>query len=146
MSRLHFNRKPMPILADHRPMYKIAIIVSVLFLSSRGKKSSLVRLHLFNWALKDPKRSSILLESASKNRIFFGVWGIDPTLNHSLQYSVAERLISREGLSYKLTEKGEGFAKKITEDLLPEGVYRLLKDLGLSISEKMVDSALKEWG
>ena len=70
MSKLTFHRKPMPLMAEHRPIYKITQLLLVLYLSSRGKKSSLIRLHLFSWVLKDEIRKKMLLESANQNQIY----------------------------------------------------------------------------
>ena len=40
MVRLKFHRKDMPIMVEHRPIYKITQILLILYLASRGKKSS----------------------------------------------------------------------------------------------------------
>lgn len=145
MSKLTFHRKPMPILADYRPLYKITQVLLILFLCSRGKKSSLIRLHLISWAIKDSKRKSILLESANRNKVQFGVWGVDPSVNFSLQYSLAERLIEMSGASYKLTQKGINFISKVGENDVLEGDFNYLKSLGRRITEGMVQSIVEEW-
>lgn len=145
MSTLTFNRKPMPILAEHRPIFKITQILLILYLTSRGKKSSLIRLHLISWVLKEPRRQSILLESANNDSILFGVWGIDPAVNYSLQYAQAEGLIEKVSLSFKLTTKGTTFISKITEDDAFRSDFNFLKSLGLRITESMVQKIVKEW-
>jgi hypothetical protein len=77
MSKLYFDRKAMPVIPEYRPMYKICQILLILKLSSSGKKSSLIRFHLFNWALKDEKRKQMLINSSVNKELPFGVWGID---------------------------------------------------------------------
>ncbi|OQK15443.1 hypothetical protein AU255_18415 [Methyloprofundus sedimenti] len=145
MNKITFHRKPMPILADYRPLYKITQVLLILFLCSRGKKSSLIRIHLISWAIKDSRRKSILLESAKKNKVHFGVWGIDPAVNFALQYSLGEKLVEMSGVSYKLTDKGVNYIKKIGEDDILEGEYSFLKSIGCRITEGMVQSIVEEW-
>lgn len=95
MSILHFERKAMPVIPEHRPMYKICQILLILNISSTGGKSSLIRLHLFNWALKDKSRLKMLVSSSQSGAISFGVWGIDPVLNMALNFGAAEGLIKK---------------------------------------------------
>lgn len=145
MSTLSFERKPMPVFAEHRPMFKIAQILLILYLSSRGKKSSLIKLHLFSWTLKDEERKSKLLLSAEKNKVLFDVWGVDPAVNISLQYALAEGLINRDGPSYKLAEKGTTFIKEaINRGSLAEDVS-FLNQVKTKITETMVGSIVEGW-
>lgn len=145
MNKLTFNRKPMPLLAEHRPIFKITQILLILYLSSRGKKSSLIRLHLFSWSLKDEKRKNTLLESADNNKVLFDVWGVDPAVNISLQFAVAEGLIERVNVSYKLSNRGEEFTKRVIKKITLETDYLFLKTLGTKISEGMVQAIVGEW-
>ncbi|MBO2645901.1 hypothetical protein I6M45_12370 [Shewanella algae] len=145
MSKLTFHRKPMPLMAEHRPIYKITQLLLVLYLSSRGKKSSLIRLHLFSWVLKDEIRKKMLLESANQNQILFGVWGVDPAVNISLQYAEAERLISKSGLSYKLTQDGAKYVSEIDSEMAFKDDYFFLQSIGSKITEGMVENIIREW-
>lgn len=145
MSKLTFHRKPMPLMAEHRPIYKITQLLLVLYLSSRGKKSSLIRLHLFSWILKDEIRKKMLLESANQNQILFGVWGVDPAVNISLQYAEAEGLISKSGLSYKLTQDGAKYVSEIDSEMAFKDDYFFLQSIGSKITEGMVENIIREW-
>ncbi|QNH99349.1 hypothetical protein [Shewanella algae] len=145
MSKLTFHRKPMPLMAEHRPIYKITQLLLVLYLSSRGKKSSLIRLHLFSWVLKDEIRKKMLLESANQNQILFGVWGVDPAVNVSLQYAEAEGLISKSGLSYKLTQDGAKYVSEIDSEMAFKDDYFFLQSIGSKITEGMVENIIREW-
>ena len=145
MSKLTFHRKPMPLMAEHRPIYKITQLLLVLYLSSRGNKSSLIRLHLFSWVLKDERRKKMLFESATKNQILFGVWGVDPAVNVSLQYAEAEGLISKSGLSYQLTQDGVKYVSKIDSEMAFKDDYIFLQTLGSKITEGMVENIIREW-
>ena len=145
MSKITFHRKPMPLMAEHRPIYKITQILLVLHLASRGNKSSLIRLHLFSWVLKDERRKTILMESVRNNKILFGVWGVDPAVNISLQYAEAEGLIEKAGLSYKLTERGVKYASRINDDMALKDDYIFLRSLGSKVTEGMVKNIVGEW-
>jgi hypothetical protein len=145
MSKVTFHRKPMPLMAEHRPIYKITQILLVLHLASRGKKSSLIRLHLFSWVLKDERRKEILTESVKYDKILFGVWGVDPAVNISLQYAEAEELIEKAGLSYRLTQRGAEYASKIDAGMAFRDDYLFLQSLGLKITEGMVQNIVGEW-
>jgi len=135
----------MPILAEYRPMYKITQVLLILYLSSRGSKSSLIRLHLISWSMKDERRKTILLESANKQKVHFGVWGVDPSVNFALQYSVAEGLVEMDKTSYKLTSKGIEFIRNIKSNDVLDGDYNFLSSLGNRITENMVKSIIEEW-
>jgi len=135
----------MPLMAEHRPIYKITQLLLVLYLSSRGKKSSLIRLHLFSWVLKDEIRKKMLLESANQNQVLFGVWGVDPAVNISLQYAEAEGLISKSGLSYKLTQDGAKYVSEIDSEMAFKDDYFFLQSIGSKITEGMVENIIREW-
>ena len=135
----------MPILADYRPLYKITQVLLILHLCSRGKKSTLIRLHLISWAMKDVKRRSTLLQSANKNKVQFGIWGVDPSINFALQYSLAEGLIEMSGVSYRLSGAGTTFISKIKASDILEGDFDYLKSIGCRITEKMVLDIVAEW-
>ena len=145
MSKLHFDRKVMPVIPEHRPMYKICQILLVLKLCSIGRKSTLIRLHLFNWALKDEIRIRILISSAETKELSFGVWGIDPTLNMALNYATAEGLIKKVNTGYELVEKGSEFLSKFKIIELFEDESKTLKKIGKKITEKMIKDVAQRW-
>ena len=117
IKHLSFNKKPIPIPADYRPMYKIALIVLILKLCCRAEKGSLVKLHLFCWALQSEGNMVRLRDyTASHYKNDFIVWTVEPALNRALQYAVADNICELIGGDYKLTEKGEKFYAMIQKD------------------------------
>lgn len=145
MSKLHFKRKAMPVFPEHRPLYKICQIMLILELCSAGNKSSLIRLHLFNWALKDSKRMEKLILSAQSKVISFGVWGMDPALNMALNFSVAEGLINKTLTGFQLSGKGKDFIRQgDIENLFTEDCQSL-KLIGKKITETMVKDVANRW-
>lgn len=145
MAKLTFNRRPMPIFAEYRPLYKISIILMILYFSSRGKKSSLIRLQLFNWAIKNEKRKSLLLVSVTKGSLHTEVWGMDPTLNISLQFALAEKLIDRSGTTYSLTNKGKQFLDKVIDENCLKVELEFFKKIGAGLTESMINDGISRW-
>ena len=145
MSILHFERKAMPVIPEHRPMYKICQVLLTLNISSTGGKSSLIRLHLFNWALKDKTREKMLISSSKSGVISFGVWGIDPVLNMAINFGVAEDLISTVSTGFQITKSGKDFLTNGNIQALFKDDAETLTLIGKSITEKMVKDVARRW-
>jgi hypothetical protein len=145
MSKLHFKRKAMPVIPEHRPMYKISQILLILNICSIGSKSSLIRLHLFNWALKDEQRIRTIVKSAEDKKLTFGVWGIDPALNMALNYATADGLINRTSSGYVMTERGNKFISKSKLIELFNEEVKTLSSIGKKITETMVKDVAQRW-
>lgn len=145
MSRITFKRKPMPIYAGFRPLFKICQILLILDLASRAKSSSLIRLHLFVWILKDDQRKEMLLNIVKEKLEIPIVWGIEPSVNFALQFAIAEGFIIKSGVSYKLSPIGMHFLKNSNAYDLFSDETIFLNKIGLKITEKMVDTATNLW-
>lgn len=144
--KMKFIQRPAPVFVEHRPIYKIGQILLILYLSSRGFKSSLTRLQLFNWLIKENVRKDKVILSIKKNKLDVYAWGFDPALTIALRYAIAEKLIDEDVDTFKLTDKGVDYCMKIIEDeTLFEQEKIFLKAVKKSITEKMVDSAAKGW-
>jgi hypothetical protein len=117
----------------------------VLLLSSRGGKSSFLRLHLFNWALKDDKRKSLLLKSSKDKKLDLNIWGFDPSLNIAVQFSLAEKLVERDGSSIIMTSLGKEYTKRLFETKIMNDEASFLVSLGKEITESMVSKASESW-
>lgn len=143
---LKFNRQPAPVLAEHRPMFKIGQLLLVLSVSSRSGRSKLPRLHLFNWALKFPERTAAL-ESAAKEKVLrVSAWGFDPVLAIAIRYAISEGLVRESHAGYEITELGESIAKEILSDANLLGTEKAaLRLIGKGITEGMVEAVAKGW-
>lgn len=143
---LRFERRPSPVLVEHRPLYKITQLLLVLQISSRGGKSTLTRLHLFNWALKRNDRIQKLVEAAEAKVLHMTAWGFDPALAIAIRFAVAENLASPTSNGYQLSEKGKAYISEVFKDqdaFLNE--RKLLTQLGKEITEAMVEKVAKGW-
>ena len=144
--KMKFIQRPAPVFVAHRPIYKIGQILLILYLSSRWFKSSLTRLQLFNWLIKERVRKDKVILSIKNNKLDVYAWGFDPALTIALRYAIAEKLIDEDVDSFKLTNKGVEYCMRILEDeTLFEEEKTFLQVVKKSITEKIVDSATKGW-
>lgn len=146
-SHITFTRRPIPLYPSYRPMYKVSLILLVLYLNGYGGKASLLKLHLFSWALKSKKNLEFLQDYAiggiKENINFFG---IELNLNRALNLAVANKLINFAEGNYCLMEAGKKFAEYIvkTEDLFVSE-KQILKTIGKNIPEKKINELIKYW-
>lgn len=144
--RLRFIRRPSPVLVEHRPLYKITQLLLVLQMSSRGGKSTLSRLHLFNWALKSTDRIQRLVDAAKAKVLNMTAWGFDPALAIAIRFAVAENLVEASSTGYQLTEKGRAFIAEVLKDTDAFAAERkLLMQVGKGITEGMVEKVARGW-
>ncbi|MCT4579801.1 MAG: hypothetical protein N4A35_00160 [Flavobacteriales bacterium] len=146
--KITFLKKPISIPPEYRPSYSIALIVLILKTCCQGSKSSLLKLHLINWALKSTEnkeslRKFILSSYTETSK----TWGIEPSLNRALNYSVHEGICAIINGKYELQEKGEKFYEKIIADTeYLEEEIKFLNFLGKrKITDNRIDSIYKKW-
>ena len=149
IKKLSFSQRPIPIPADYRPMYKIALIVLILRLCCRAETSTLLKLHLFSWALSSENNLTKLREYITRNfQTDFSVWGIEPALNRALQLAIAENIVEVvNGKNYKLTEKGFRFYEMIKADsFLFDREKAFLSFVGKSkITDSRINAMSNQW-
>jgi uncharacterized membrane protein len=148
-TNITFHKRPIPVLPEYRPVYKIAQIVVGLKKSCKKSKASLLLLHLFSWALKSNENQNLILEYIkAPSKTLLEVWNFEPSLNRALHFAQAENLIEiilPQG-HYSLTERGHKFA-----DLLIENNFVLLQEktffelIKYSITETLVQDISKKW-
>lgn len=145
-TKLKFQRRPAPVIAEYRPMYKIVQILLILHIASRAGRSKLLRLHLFNWALKAADRTKQLIDAASQRKLRVAAWGFDPALAIAVRYAIADELIRETQTGYEITDNGTEFAKAICKlsDLFAAD-KKALERIGKGITEIMVEEIAKGW-
>lgn len=144
--RLRFVRRPSPVLVEHRPLYKITQLLLVLQLSSRGGRTTLARLHLFNWALKRTDRIQKLVDAAKARVLFMTAWGFDPALAIAIRFAIAEELVQQTSTGYQIADKGKAFILEVLKDSDVFAMERsLLTQVGKDITEAMVDKVARGW-
>lgn len=127
-------------------MYKIGQILLILTIASRGNKSSLPRLQLFNWALKSAERQAQLVKAVESKELQVPAWGFDPALAIAVRIAIAEGLVAETSTGYEIAEAGEIFVKQILKDADLFGPERsFLSSLGKGLTEGMVEATASSW-
>lgn len=110
-----FQKRPMGIPADLRVDWRIGTIVLILYLSCRGSKATLTKLHIMNWAIRNNQGRELFLKLCSGD---IGPESIivrfEPWLNRAVDIALAEKIIQRiDGDRIELTVSGIMMAKEI---------------------------------
>ncbi|AIZ40347.1 hypothetical protein [Cellulophaga baltica] len=144
---ISFNERKTPLYPSYRPMYKVSQILLILYYNGYAGKASLLKLHLFSWALKSYENMNTLKEFVTSNyeqELHF--FGIESTLNRALNLAYAEKLIDFDNGSYKLLEKGKTFAEEMIEDeTLFTNEKQILSLIGKKIPEKIINNLINHW-
>ncbi|MCU6711480.1 hypothetical protein M6D81_22545 [Paenibacillus sp. J5C_2022] len=145
--KIIFTRRKIPVSPEYRPVTKVAQIVLILFMASRGKSANLLKFQLLNWAFKLSERGEILLELIQDPLITPPFISMDPSVNRALQFAVADKLItfSHTTGKFTLSSKGEEFAKAIMKEAdVLTSEKKLLKKVRLNITDKVISILFKE--
>lgn len=147
LHHLTFTDRPISLYPSYRPMYKISLILMILHYNGYGGKSSLLKLHLFSWALKSDKNLEALKEFVASNFTRdINFFGIELTLNRALNLAYAQKLISVEKGNYFLLDKGNEFVNVIIEDKELFFVEKqVLSFIGKKITEKKITQLTNHW-
>lgn len=136
-----FRRRTESIPADMRPVWRIALILLVLQLSSRGGKSSFGRLQLFNWALLHQEGKSALLDVLAGNNSPTAVMvRIEPSLNRAVDFASAAGLVKIvNGDRVEITSVGQSEVRRIIDakDLFLAEIA-FLNSVGRAVTETLV--------
>jgi hypothetical protein len=136
-----FSSRPEGIPGDLRPLWRVGTILLILLLASRGGKSSLVRLHVLNWAIRTPESQQALRDVIAGQTIPGAVLvRIEPSLSRALDLACGEGLLHRlESGSIELTDQGKLAAEGIlAENSVFSQEKRFLKEIGKSLTETLV--------
>ena len=144
IKEIRFSKKRIPISPELRPIYRISLIMLILYLSSTQQKASLLKLQLFNWALKNESRYDRLLQL--KKTKDFPIVRFDPFLNRALNYGVAMGFLSFNNNTgkFSLTEKGIKFVLKIISEDIFEEEKKFLSSIKKSLSDNYILTLFKE--
>lgn len=140
---LTFNKRPISISPEYRPMYRVAQIVMILKVASTKNTASLLKLHFFSWAMRSKKNMEEALQLVSTNPSTYNfpkLWSVEPSLNRALTYVVAEGLVNIEKGKYHLNNKGELLFKSIEKD---DNLFMDEKQFLNTVKKKISDSRLQ---
>lgn len=144
-----FQKRPTPLTPQLRVIWGLSILVLILDIGSRGKSSSVTRLHLLNWAIRSDEnrqRMSKLLENRSSPVADFIQY--DPAFTRAIEYAIAEGLVEmKNNVTNKpinLIVKGKKLANEIisTENCLEEE-KSFLRQKGNLVTETLAKSLFR---
>lgn len=135
-----FKRRPIPIVPELRPDWKMVALLLILHRSSIGGKSSLKRLHILNWAVRSTKHREQFESVRDHTSPLFGFqFRFEPALARAIDLSVGEGFVEWVGGDrLRITAKGRRWVEAIEED---ESLFHderdFLKRLGKRITESI---------
>ena len=145
---LVFRSRPESIPGDLRPVWRICVILLILELASRGKKSSISKLHVLNWAIRSKENQKVLRQiingEMSPDSISVRV---EPSLDRAVSLAYGEELVEFVGgKNIRLTWQGESAVKKIIglEDVFLEEKSFLLEIGKSKLTETVVTEFFTE--
>jgi hypothetical protein len=112
-----FKRRPLDLPGDLRPNWRVPVLVLMLRFCCRGGKSSLFKLHLLNWAIREKESQAALILSLSGSPDYSDIRiQVEPSFIRAIQFAVGEGLAERlENNRIRLAEKGRQLASDIAE-------------------------------
>ena len=137
-----FGSRPESLPGDLRPMWRIAAVLLILGIASRGKKSSFGRLHVLNWAIRTEETraalKSLIRGGATPETV---VVRIEPSLNRAVDLASAEGFLQRvSGDRVQLTGLGSKRVEALLKSRALEVERLFLKEIGTSLTEARVKS------
>ena len=114
---MSFNKRPEPIPASLRPIYRVTLILLILKLNCSKGTASLLKIYFFNWVLKSKSLQDYFFEASKKRNCFtLGLIHLDPMINLALRIAIAENLVTiNQNAKYSLTNKGTNYLDGIFE-------------------------------
>ncbi|HEY0015933.1 MAG TPA: hypothetical protein VGC13_06425 [Longimicrobium sp.] len=136
-----FSERPAPVLPRHRIAWGLSLVILILVLCSRGRRASLQKLHVLNWAVRNEENRKtfrkFLAGSTDPGAILIRY---EPSLNRAIDFAAGEHLVAiLDSGSIQLTEQGSSFAAELLaqkEVLIAEIAF--FKELRLQVTEQMV--------
>jgi hypothetical protein len=140
-----FHKRPNPIEPQIRVVWGLSILVLILFICSRGKKSSISRLHFLSWAVRSPENRTTLIELLeNRNSPLLNLVQYDPSFDRAIKYAIAEKLVDTDnGKILSLTSSGKSLAEQIMKlNNCLEEEKQILTQKGASVNETLTKEIL----
>ena len=144
-----FRHRPLSVPGDLRPAWRISVILLLLRKCCRQGRSSLRRLHVLSWAIKDEQVANALVR-AIDGEVPPGtvLVRIEPALNRAVDLARGHGLIQRQSSDrVELTVDGKDFADNILNDKLVLGYEKLFAErIRFSVTEDFVTRMFEPGG
>lgn len=142
-----FDAKPDAVPYKYRISYKMGQLCMILSICG-GSSCSFLKIQIISNALNDKKNEKELLEFCENNNLLFAAAiRFDPAVNRVLGYALADGFVKQlvKG-TYKLTEKGKKFVKRIRSDKeLMTNEIKFLEKIGNRLSEDKISELMDIW-
>ena len=142
-----FDAKPDAVPYKYRISYKMGQLCMILSICG-SPSCSFLKIQMIANALNDRTNEKDLLDFCQqKNLLFISAIRFDPAVNRVLGYALADGLIKQlvKG-TYKLTDKGKEFVKKIKADKeLMQNEKSFLEKIGNRLSEEKISELTDIW-
>ncbi len=113
-----FTPRPVALPPDLRPLWRLSLLVLLFHRASRQGRASLKKLHVLNWALRQPESRATLLDVLrGRARPDRAIVRFDPALNRALDLAKGEKLVEQiAGDKFQITAKGRQLAEEVLKD------------------------------
>ena len=135
-----FKKRPLDLPGDLRPNWRVPILLLMLHICCRGGKSSLYKLHLLNWTMRDQSRQEALLASLSDSSQYDKIQiQTEPSFIQAVQFAVGEGLVERlQNSRVKMTDFGTQLVREIEQVDCLSVEKGFLRNVGARLTEEWV--------
>src|SRR6266404_2077972 len=140
-----FRRRPIPVPAESRAVWKVAELLLILRLSSRGGRSSLKRLHLLNWAVRSASNRAAFADSRRGTLpLFRFIVRFEPAFSRAIDLAAGLGYVDWNGGDrIQLSAKGNELADQFLKDTsLLQNERTFFGEIGKSVTESEADYVL----
>ena len=135
-----FDLRPEALPPELRPLWRVAVLILILHLCCRNKRSNMHRLYVLNWAVRTPEARADLLDLlANKLKPNEVIVRFDPSLLRAIDLATGAGLLARVGGDkFELTSQGQRFA----DSLLEIQAFDIEKDFLKSIKSRVSEARI----
>lgn len=129
-----FRRRPVPVPANRRLAYRLAVVLLLLRNCCRKNKSSLKRLHFLDWAIRSVRRAESV---RNMRRIDLGptIIRYDPAVDGALRFAAAEKLVVIADGRITLSERGHLFLSALDAENLLQDEKKAMQIISTHVPE-----------
>ena len=142
MIDINFQKKPISVSIKHNAYYKLIILLAIINYCARGKKASLLLIHLVFWSLRNSDNRKILFDFSKNYRNTLVPWtfetGIDQVLSLGYIYQFLEKEIVTDTLEIKISSEGQKLLNNIETEKLFEDDLNRIKQIGQLPKSKII--------
>lgn len=149
MINVNLDLKPIPAPLEYQPIYKIALLICILkYGCSKPHNATLLKLHIYMWALLTEENLNILLEAKAGTRTSLVPWTFQPGMEKVITLSIINGFCIREIKSALFQVKLTSGGAELINRLEAEGIFTekidQIKRIGI-IPQKTIKLLNSNW-